>query len=90
LLGLGDLVFEEWGVITEYDGGYHFDTDQQIHHDIERLARFADAGWTVVRVHKLHLRDPRGITTRIRAALTSRGWVDPSQAAPRRRENSVM
>ena len=73
-LGLGDLVYLRWQVVIEYDGGYHFATDEQIKKDIDRLARFAEAGWTVIRVHKHHLLKPGALAGRIRSALLARGW----------------
>ncbi|MGV8895646.1 MAG: hypothetical protein ACOH10_13595 [Rhodoglobus sp.] len=74
-LGLGDLVYPQWKVVVEYDGGYHFDSDAQIHRDIDRLARFTAAGWIVVRVHKFHLASPATITSRIAHALRASGWA---------------
>jgi len=73
-LGLGDLVYEPWRVVIEYDGGYHFASDAQMYSDIDRLAAFAAAGWTVIRVHKFHLREPQVIVDRVSAALLAAGW----------------
>lgn len=73
-LGLGDLVYSLWRVVIEYDGGYHFANDEQIKKDIDRLARFTEAGWTVIRVHKHHLLEPDVLVRRIRGALLARGW----------------
>jgi hypothetical protein len=87
-LGLGDLVFPEWKLIVEYDGGYHFASDRQVHRDIDRLASFADAGHTVIRVHKLHMGRPEHILGRTRSALASAGWVEPSTAARTPRPSS--
>lgn len=89
-LGLGDLEFLGWNVVVEYDGGYHFASDRQIHHDIERLATFADAGKTVIRVDKFYLKSPALILGRIRAALIAAGWVEPSRSARSRRRSSVL
>jgi len=73
-LGLGDLVLEKWKIVIEYDGGYHFASDEQIHADIDRLARFTAAGWTAIRVHKYHLRNPANLAARVREALERAGW----------------
>lgn len=75
-LGSGDLVYERWKVVIEYEGEYHFATEEQIQFDIDRLASFAAAGWTVVRVHKRHLADPAALVRRIRAALVANGWAE--------------
>lgn len=80
-LGLGDLGYPEWRIVIEYDGGYHFAGARQIHHDIERLARFVGAGRVVIRADKYHLVDPRELMARIRAALIAAGSVDPSLTA---------
>lgn len=76
-LGFGDLVYPEWKVVVEYDGGYHFDNDKQIHRDIDRLARFTAAGWTVIRIHKYHLATPSVIVSRVAEALRAAGWSAP-------------
>lgn len=69
-LGCGDLVYFEQRVIVEYEGwNFHFADEQQVHDDIERVARFTAAGWTVIRVGKFH--DCRVILDRIRAALAA-------------------
>jgi len=73
-LGTGDLVYHPWRVVIEYEGEHHFATDEQIQFDIDRLAGFAAAGWTVVRVHKRHLADRDALVRRIRAALVAHGW----------------
>ena len=84
-VGFGDLLYREYRVLVEYDGGYHFASDQQVKDDIDRLAMLADAGYAVVRVQKLHLLDPHSSLERIRDALTAAGWTDPSQDARTRR-----
>jgi len=57
-LGLGDLVYESSKVVIEYEGEYHFGSEQQLRNDIDRLARFAAEGWYVIRVHSRLLRHP--------------------------------
>ena len=75
-LGIGDMVYPQWRVVIEYEGGYHFATDTQIHDDINRLASFVDAGWTVIRIDKGHFAQRGVILRRIRLALTKAGWRD--------------
>lgn len=70
-LGLGDLVYPQWKVVIEYEGGYHF-AGKQPFRDIDRLARFTVAGWLVIRVHKCHLAAPASHIAQVRAAIASR------------------
>ena len=44
--------------MIEYEGEYHFGSEQQLRNDIDRLARFAAEGWYVIRVHSRLLRHP--------------------------------
>ena len=73
-LGLGDLVYPQWRIVIEYEGVHHFATGGQMHHDIDRLASFVDAGWTVIRIDKAHFAQPAVILSRIRRALVRAGW----------------
>ncbi|NYF10957.1 hypothetical protein HDC94_002113 [Leifsonia sp. AK011] len=72
-LRLGDLVYESWKVIVEYDGRHHL-TDEQVSADILRLEQLTRAGWTVVRVVNRHLDDHHSIVRRVGSALRSAGW----------------
>ncbi|MET0934090.1 MAG: DUF559 domain-containing protein [Mycetocola sp.] len=75
-LALGDLVYPEWKVLVEYDGSHHFASEQQGHHDVDRLDLLMADGWRVVRVHREHM--PNRAATRIRtirAALARAGWT---------------
>lgn len=47
-LGRGDLVYEEWRVVAEYDGWYHERDAAQRQRDILRREGFERAGWRVV------------------------------------------
>ena len=74
-LALGDLVYLKWKILIEYDGGHHFASEQQGHHDVDRLDAVMAEGWRVIRVHREHM--PNGAATRIRtirAALLRAGW----------------
>jgi hypothetical protein len=74
-LGFGDLVYEKWRVIIEYDGDHHFGLDAQRVKDLDRVARFVGDDWRVVQVHREHLAgDPTEILERIRDALIAGGW----------------
>lgn len=74
-LALGDLVYLTWRILIEYDGSHHFASEQQGHHDVDRLDAVMAEGWRVIRVHREHM--PNGAATRIRTireALLSAGW----------------
>lgn len=70
----GDLVFREYKVLVEYDGGQHRDDEAQFHHDIDRIDALMALGWRVLRFNKSHLRDSAVIVARTREALLQRGW----------------
>lgn len=68
----GDLVFREYRVLLEYDGGQHREDDVQFHRDVERLNDLATAGWIVIRVGR-RLPLPRALD-QLERALRARGW----------------
>ena len=74
---LGDMVYESYRVLVEYDGEQHRTDAAQYDKDAEDLERAASAGWLQIRVRKGHLRHPAVIAERVRHALRSRGWPDP-------------
>lgn len=67
-VGTPDLAYPLHKVAIEYQGEGHRD-EKTFEDDIARLERFHDAGWTVIQITKGQLRDPRGITERVRLAL---------------------
>jgi hypothetical protein len=67
-LGRVDLAFPEAKIAVEYEGAYHFE-DEQIVQDDARYARLRAAGWTVIRVSAIDLRDLDAVVARVRAAL---------------------
>lgn len=73
-LALGDLVYRAHKVLVEYDGGHHFDSVAQAHHDIDRLDRVMADGWRVIRLNKTHLGRPDVVAGKVRNALRERGW----------------
>ncbi|WP_420122878.1 DUF559 domain-containing protein [Nakamurella sp.] len=75
-LARGDLVYERWRTIVEYDGDHHRADPDQYSRDLARLDDLAAAGWRVVRVAKgSFFRDRRDVVRRVRAALLSAGWA---------------
>jgi hypothetical protein len=67
-LGQVDLAWPEAKLIVEYEGAYHFD-DRQIVKDDARYAKLVAAGWRVIRLSSIDLRDLDVVVARIRAAL---------------------
>jgi hypothetical protein len=74
---LGDMVYESYRVLVEYDGEQHRTDAAQYNKDAEDLERAASAGWLQIRVRKGHLQDPAAVAARVRQALRSRGWPGP-------------
>lgn len=72
----GDLGYEEWRIIIEYEGRQHSEAEQ-FERDIDRYSLMAADGWLVVRFAARHLRRPSVIVDRVGGALLSRGWRPP-------------
>ena len=69
-----DLSYPEHKVAVEYDGDGH-SLAGQIVRDIAREEDFSRAGWLLVRISKRHMQnEARGAVSKVRAALSSRGW----------------
>jgi len=73
----GDLVYQRYLVLVEYDGEQHRFDGRQYAADVERLEALAFAGWLVVRVLAHDLRDPERVARRVARALHNRGWRPP-------------
>jgi very-short-patch-repair endonuclease len=67
-----DLAFPGARLAIEYDGAYHFE-ENQIVLDDERIHRLERAGWRVIRLSSVDLRDLEGVVRRIREALAHAG-----------------
>jgi hypothetical protein len=67
-LGAVDLAWPEAKLVVEYEGAYHFD-GVQIRKDDARYARLIAAGWRVIRLSSIDLRDLSGVVSRIATAL---------------------
>jgi very-short-patch-repair endonuclease len=70
-IALGDLVYEQYKVLVEYDGEQHRLDDRQYARDVERLESLASERWTVVRILQ---RQMPSAAHRVRSALTDAGW----------------
>lgn len=71
-LGQVDLAWPDAKLIVEYEGEYHFD-ELQIVKDDARYDRLVAAGWRVLRLSSIDLRDLDAVVARIRAALVEAG-----------------
>ena len=67
-----DLGFPEARLAIEYDGAYHFE-DNQIVRDDARIRRLERAGWRVIRLSSVDLRDLDAVVRRIIEALAEAG-----------------
>lgn len=68
LLGRVDLAWPEARLAVEYEGAYHFE-ELQIVRDDARYERLLAAGWRVIRLSAVDLRNLDGVVARVRAAL---------------------
>jgi very-short-patch-repair endonuclease len=74
-----DLAYPEFRVGIEYEGDHHRQP-VQFRRDIRRYERFADAGWSIVRVTGDDVPDGSApgasaeLLARIEARLRARGW----------------
>jgi hypothetical protein len=69
----GDLGYEEWKVLLEYEGRQHAEPEQ-FGKDVERYSLMAADGWLVLRFAARHAESPSVVVDRTGRALTSRGW----------------
>ncbi|BCW72639.1 hypothetical protein NicSoilB8_36830 [Arthrobacter sp. NicSoilB8] len=87
-----DLSYEQEKIAIQYDGGHHASPAQR-RSDIFRDENARDAGWRVVVLTQWHLTpvapgmEPPAVT-RVRAALTERGWSPGSVPEPGRRHRA--
>jgi hypothetical protein len=73
-LALGDLAYPTYRVLIEYDGSHHFESAEQVHHDIDRLEGVMAQDWRVIRFNKSHLSRETHVAATVRNALLARGW----------------
>ena len=78
LIGRGDLVYVEFGLVVEYDGRQHADSAVQWEHDLDRLDDFTASRWRHVRVTAVRLRRPRDVVLRVYEALVAGGYTGPA------------
>lgn len=76
-LGCGDLVYQLWRLIIEYEGGQHWTDADQIASDADRYAGLRRAGWEYVQVTKKHIARPKAMVRTVHRALVARGYEGP-------------
>jgi hypothetical protein len=75
LLAKGDLVYNEYKVLVEYDGWQHERDSKQRQWDHLRRERLEGEGWRVIVVTAEDFRDERSIAWRVYNALRERGYT---------------
>ncbi len=68
----GDLGYERWRILVEYEGRQHAEREQ-FRRDVERYSLLAAHGWLTLRFADVHLGRPHVVVDRVRSALLSRG-----------------
>lgn len=75
LIGFTELGYPRWMILIEYEGDHHRISRAQWDRDIEKHARCAALGWTVLRYTARHVYpSPDPAITGIRDALIRAGW----------------
>jgi hypothetical protein len=69
-----DLLFEQFGVVVEYEGAHHAEDPHQWRRDLTRIGELQRLGYIVERAHAGDLADPSKLIARIRTHLIRRGW----------------
>ena len=76
-VAIGDLVYESWRVIVEYEGSHHQEERTQYSSDIDRYALFRRHSHRYVQVTKEHLDKPRRAVRRVHEELVEAGYDGP-------------
>jgi hypothetical protein len=75
-LGRGDLVYQAYKVVLEYEGDQHRTDKAQWNIDIGRYEEFTGEGYNVIRI-TARMRHPRSLVLRVDAALRAGGYDGP-------------
>lgn len=73
-LARGDIVYEKYRVLVEYDGWHHERDAAQRQRDHLRRERLEAQGWRVIVITAADITDHYAVVARVRAALIQRGW----------------
>ena len=87
-LARGDIAFEEFRVLVEYDGAYHAERNQRAH-DAARRAALREHDWIVVEIVGEDMKHPGRVISRVRRALVERGW-HPHPPMRRQRSGEIF
>lgn len=77
-VGEVDLLFTEYRVVVEYEGGQHLTDPVQWNKDIDRYATLTRLGYAVVRVTAARMRRPDDVVMEIFRALWQGGYRGPA------------
>jgi len=70
----GDLTWERYRTILEYDGAHHRLDERQYNIDIARLVELMEEGWRVIRVNKSLMAMRAVLLGKVDTALRAGGW----------------
>jgi len=74
----GDLVYQGWKVVVEYDGIHHLRDPRQWRQDLRRRERLEAEGWIVIVVTAVDLHEPQLVPARVHDALSQHGYRGPA------------
>ena len=78
-IAIGDLVYDEWMIVIEYDGAHHRDPLRQAK-DATRRTRLREIGFYVVEITADDVRWPSRVVEKVLRALDSRGVDIPGES----------
>jgi len=71
-----DLAWPAYSVLLEYEGDHHRTNARQFSHDIRRFERYADCGWSAMRVTRRDLFEHTfELISRVENRLRKTGWA---------------
>ncbi len=72
-----DLLFEDYGLVVEYEGSHHQDDRAQYNADIDRYALYRRHAVPYEQVTKERMRSPKAAVRLVHAALVAEGYDGP-------------
>lgn len=84
-----DLAYPRWRVALACDPSLRTDP-AQVAVEADRWQAIAREGWSLVRIRRDDVRDPRMIADRTRVALTAHGWPGVRQRPPHSSASSLL
>jgi very-short-patch-repair endonuclease len=77
-IGRVDLLYAEYRVVIEYEGGQHLTDPEQWRKDIDRYAALARLDYTVIRVTAARMRKANDVVSEVFQALRESGYRGPA------------